>query len=67
MDNEEDTMDEDGVTLVDEIIEQLNLKNEAYHLSDVRDMVNKRFLDNGFGKTSLILCVQIRKRFCLLL
>ena len=63
MDNEEDTMDEDGVTLVDEIIEQLNLKNEAYHLSDVRDMVNKRFLDNGFGKTSLILCVQILKDF----
>ena len=30
--NEEDTMDEDGVTMVDEIIEQLNLKNEAYHL-----------------------------------
>ena len=53
MDNEEDTMDEDGVTY--EIIEQLSLKNQAYHLSDVRDMVNKRFLDNGFGKTSLIL------------
>ena len=63
MDNEEDTTDEDGVTVVDEIIEQLNLKNEAYHLSDFRDMVNKRFLDNGLGKTSLILCVQILKDF----
>ena len=51
--DEEDALDESNMDIFNDVIGSLNLKNEAYHLSDVRDLINKKFLENGLGKIFL--------------
>lgn len=49
--------------ITDDILENLQLKDTAYSVSSVRDLINKEFQSNRIGKTIRIITTYFRS-FC---
>ena len=55
-------MDESCEMIIEEVLEDLQLKDTAYSLSIVRDIINKKFESTDIGKLLLFILLLIQKQ-----